>query len=209
MAARKGFLLVTMEPPAAIEEEFNDWYDSEHVPERLAVQGFETATRYVSTAGWPKYCAFYDLSAPEVIDSCGYRAISGDNFSPWTKRMLARVRGFYRTFGEQIHPGAAPTAPATRTLLIRLGNVAAVSEDSWVTSARQAFEGHENVRTVRVFRSSAAGGGSLLALVELGAPLNVGAPELRALGELAEHVDLVNEYALLSHHAHRAPAGLR
>src|SRR3546814_3022829 len=51
----KGFLMVTMEPPAAIEEEFNDWYDTEHVPERAAVDGFETAQRYVCVDGFPRY----------------------------------------------------------------------------------------------------------------------------------------------------------
>lgn len=47
MSKYKGFLLVTMEPPPAIEEEFNDWYDTEHVPERAFIRGFESAHRYV------------------------------------------------------------------------------------------------------------------------------------------------------------------
>ena len=42
----KGLLIVTTNPPADMEEEFNVWYDREHVPERLAVPGFERAQRY-------------------------------------------------------------------------------------------------------------------------------------------------------------------
>ena len=54
--AQKGFLLVLMQPPLTIEEEFNAWYDTEHIPERLAVPGVETAVRFSSTTGAaPKY----------------------------------------------------------------------------------------------------------------------------------------------------------
>ena len=43
--ANKGFLLVFMHPPAECEEEFNAWYDTEHIPERLSVPGILTGLR--------------------------------------------------------------------------------------------------------------------------------------------------------------------
>jgi len=52
-----GLLLVTMEPTAAMQEEFNDWYDQEHIPERIALPGFLSATRWVCLQGWPRYLA--------------------------------------------------------------------------------------------------------------------------------------------------------
>ena len=45
MAKQKGFLMAMMEPPPTIEEEFNDWYDTEHIPDRASIPGFETARR--------------------------------------------------------------------------------------------------------------------------------------------------------------------
>jgi hypothetical protein len=30
----RGLRLAMMEPPPAVEEEFQDWYDTEHFPER-------------------------------------------------------------------------------------------------------------------------------------------------------------------------------
>ena len=51
MAEQKGFLLVTMEPPAELEEEFNDWYDMEHIPGRGGIPGFESARRFVCISG--------------------------------------------------------------------------------------------------------------------------------------------------------------
>src|SRR6185369_6977967 len=102
MAAAKGFLLVTMEPPPTLEEEFNDWYDTEHVPGRLGIAGFETGLRFVCLSGWPKYLSFYDLTTIAVLESEAYKAAAWGGFSPWTKRMLAKVRGQYRASGDQI-----------------------------------------------------------------------------------------------------------
>ncbi len=62
--ANKGFLLVLMQPPPAFEDEFNAWYDTEHIPERVAVPGFETGIRFVCIDGAPKYLAVYDLAKP-------------------------------------------------------------------------------------------------------------------------------------------------
>ena len=38
----KGILIAAMDFSAAPEDEFHDWYDLEHVPERLRVPGFRT-----------------------------------------------------------------------------------------------------------------------------------------------------------------------
>ena len=66
-SAGKGLLLAMMEPPANIEEEFQDWYDSEHFPERAACEGFETAHRFVCIDGFPRYLAVYDLGNVDVL----------------------------------------------------------------------------------------------------------------------------------------------
>ena len=78
----KGFLLVLMQPPATLEDEFNAWYDTEHVPERVAVPGFETGLRYVCLDGFPRYLAMYDTVNPEVFDTEGYLRVSFDRASP-------------------------------------------------------------------------------------------------------------------------------
>ena len=102
--AKNGFLLVLMQPPENIEEEFNAWYDSEHVPERLAVPGVLTAIRFSSTsATTPKYLAMYDLESEAVLESDAYRRVAGDNSSPWTKRVTGKTK-VYRSVGNQIYP---------------------------------------------------------------------------------------------------------
>ena len=46
--AGKGMLLTSMDIDAADEAEFNRWYDREHLEERVAIDGFLEARRYVA-----------------------------------------------------------------------------------------------------------------------------------------------------------------
>jgi hypothetical protein len=78
----KGLLMATMEPPANIEEEFQDWYDSEHFPERQNCAGFDTAQRMVCVEGWPRYIALYDLENVDVLHGPAYGAIAISRYSP-------------------------------------------------------------------------------------------------------------------------------
>lgn len=194
MSKPMGFLMVMMEPPSTLEEEFNDWYDTEHVPERKAVAGFETATRFVCVAGWPRYVAFYDLRDAAVIDEPGYQAISGTRFSPWSKRILTRARGLYRAYGEQVYPGRALTGPMTQLLLIRFRNIATTDETSLVEYILRIFGSRAGVRQVRVVHDLANGTGEYLALIDMALPLVSPAFDSKECCELATHIDVVNSY---------------
>ena len=63
MAAKKGdgLLMVYCDVAAEHEEEFNRWYNEEHIPERLAIPGVLNAARYKAVAGGPTYLACYEL----------------------------------------------------------------------------------------------------------------------------------------------------
>ncbi len=194
MAKEKGLLLVTMEPPPNMEEEFNDWYDTEHLPERASIPGFATALRYVCVAGWPRYLALYDLDELAVLDAEGYTAVSGTKFSPWSKRVLGRVRGQCRMAADQVYPSQQLTRPLARMLFLRFSGLTLDHEESLVSSVRRAYEERQGVSQLRVFRESTASGPRFLVLVE--STESLGQQNLTAgLGELAKHVDIVNEYA--------------
>ena len=69
-----------------------EFYDTEHVPERMAVPGFQAARRYVGIAGSPGYLAVYDMESPDVLKSDAYLKVSFEKSSPWTKRVVGRAR---------------------------------------------------------------------------------------------------------------------
>ena len=71
--AGKGMLLTSMNIDAVYEAEFNRWYDREHLEERVAIDGFLEARRYVAHDGNPKYLSLYSTETFEVLDSPAYR----------------------------------------------------------------------------------------------------------------------------------------
>ncbi len=106
-------MLAIMEPPPGLEEEFNDWYDTEHLPQRQGLPGFLTANRWICTTGFPRSLAIYDLRALSVLDDPAYRAVAGAQSTPWSRRLLARTAraGRIRVEAERITPGDSLSLP--------------------------------------------------------------------------------------------------
>jgi hypothetical protein len=67
--AGKGMLLTSMDIDPSNEAEFNRWCDREHLEERVAIDGFLEARRYVAHEGSPKYLCLYSTARFEVLDS--------------------------------------------------------------------------------------------------------------------------------------------
>lgn len=95
----KAVLFSEMTPDADWEDEFNAWYDHEHIPLRMKVPGFAGAQRYRRNTR--DYLAVYDMDAPEVLGSEAYKAVK-DHPSALTARMLRDVSNFTRYIGRPI-----------------------------------------------------------------------------------------------------------
>ena len=107
------------EPPLAMEEEFNAWYDTEHLPERLAIAGFRAARRWVADVapGEGKYLATYELDCAAVLQSPAYLERFA-NATPWTRRCLGRCVVFKRWACEQVEPGDPDPHPLAKAVLL-------------------------------------------------------------------------------------------
>lgn len=149
---QKGMLIVTTNPPADFEEELNDWYDTDHIAERLAVPGFESGRRYAMPDMACRYLALYDMRDVDVLKTPAYLAVAGDNVTPWTRRVISRGR-FGRFPTVQIHPGDALTTFASRLLLLRFRDIDRKLAPSIIESAERNFPKGANVRQLRVFAS--------------------------------------------------------
>jgi hypothetical protein len=101
----KGILIAAMNIANAAEDEFHDWYDTEHLPERQAVSGFLLCQRWIGADDRKISIATYDLGNVAVLQSPGYQAVGGANLSPWSKRVTGRVERLMRFEGDQILPG--------------------------------------------------------------------------------------------------------
>ena len=91
-----GLLLMMTDIDPANEEDFNRWYEEEHLAERMAIPGFINARRFTALEGGPKYLALYDLESPDVLQSPAYRHVVGAGTSEWTRRMQKQFINFRR-----------------------------------------------------------------------------------------------------------------
>jgi len=159
MSSNKGLLLVTMEPPAGLEDEFNDWYDTEHFPQRRALPGFESATRWVCLAGWPRWLALYDMASVDAVETPDYLAVSAANSTPWSRRMLPRTVGRSRVVAEQVVPGQAAAldpAKVSRLLLAGFADVPSGQIADLTTDLARKAEQTEGLAQCRLFRGVGA-----------------------------------------------------
>ena len=93
--AGKGMLLTSMDVDPEHEANFNRWYDREHLEERVAMEGFVEARRYVAVEGAPKYLSLYSTETFEVLDSPAYRRALA-NQTVWSKENIARFKNMIR-----------------------------------------------------------------------------------------------------------------
>ncbi len=93
--AGNGMLLTSMNVDEAYEQEFNRWYDREHLEERVAIEGFLEARRYIAHAANPKYLSLYSTLTSDVLTSPAYRTALA-NQTEWSKANIARFRNMIR-----------------------------------------------------------------------------------------------------------------
>ncbi len=120
----KGTLIAAMNMAHAAEDEFHDWYDTEHLPERQRVPGFLVCQRWIGAHDGKVSVATYDLDTVAVLKSPAYRAIGGENLSPWSKRVTGRVERLMRFEGDQILPGDQLPPDKASGLLLNAMNIA-------------------------------------------------------------------------------------
>jgi hypothetical protein len=123
-----GLLIAGFNYGNIAQDEFNDWYDTEHVPERSRVPGFLNCQRWLGAEDSKVSIATYDLSSLAVLQSAQYRAIAYENLSPWSKRVVGRCGRILRYEGEQIGPGNQVAPSDARALLLNAMNAAPESE---------------------------------------------------------------------------------
>ena len=87
MVKPMGILISSFDYSPVAEDEFHDWYDTEHIPERARIPGFLDCRRWLGV-GLPKVSVTtYELASVDVLRSEGYLAVGYENNSPWTRRV--------------------------------------------------------------------------------------------------------------------------
>src|ERR1700755_70000 len=127
----KGILLVGFDFTNAHADEFHDWYDLEHVPERQRVPGFGACDRWIGASNPKQAVATYELDSLDVLQSAPYKAIAYDNLSVWSKRVGKIAQRLLRVDGAQTLPGELVAPAGCGGLLVNAMNVDPAHEDEF------------------------------------------------------------------------------
>jgi len=134
--AGKGMLLTSMDIDASDDTEFNRWYDREHLEERVAIDGFLEARRYVAHQGSPKYLCLYSTTTIDVLDSPVYRTRLASP-TEWSKKTVARFRNMIRAVARITISRGQGRGAALGIIRLR---PAAGSEESLRTTLRNTLD---------------------------------------------------------------------
>lgn len=70
------------------QDEFNDWYNTEHIPAELDIPGYLNARRFQGIDDSQRFLALYDVATLEAVDGpAGRQAYH----SPWSDRVRAKL----------------------------------------------------------------------------------------------------------------------
>ncbi len=128
--AKKGraiFLVYTDLADEKYDEEFNAWYDTQHLPQLLSMPGFLDGARYVALKGGPKYLAAYEIESAEAVQTPEFL---NRTVPPWDRRMSPRVIGknLTRIVGTQIFPDGLERTDRGMAPVLQIGRMS-VPED--------------------------------------------------------------------------------
>ena len=91
----KGMLIVFTDVKARDERDFNEWYNREHIDERVNLPGFHRARRYQAVRGTPRYLATYECDTVGDLATPAYLQLLA-NQTPWTQAVMAKFTYFHR-----------------------------------------------------------------------------------------------------------------
>ncbi len=112
-----GVLITSMQVLPEEDADFNEWFDKEHLPERVAIPGFLDGRRYESTNGSGRYLQIYNTVDFAALDSAAYHQVLAHQ-TDWSKHHIPRFIRPTRVVGQLVESrGYARGAAVT---LIRL-----------------------------------------------------------------------------------------
>jgi len=78
------------------KEDFYEWHNREHMPERVGISGFRRGRRYIAERGRPEYFNLYEVDTPEVLTGQDYLGRL-NHPTPWTRRAVAYFHNVSRS----------------------------------------------------------------------------------------------------------------
>lgn len=118
--AAEGELFIWTDIDPAHEDDFNQWYDREHMEERAAIPGFKWSRRYKTSTGERRYLAVYRTESVDVFTSDVYRQ-AFESQTAWSLTNFSRMCNTNRRV--MVVSPLAGVGTGAAVALIPLGNI--------------------------------------------------------------------------------------
>ncbi len=90
-------MVLSFDVDPAAAEEHDEWHTREHLPERLAIEGFHRGSRWRALDGLPRYLVVYEVAELGVLASSEYLGRL-NNPTPLTRKLMKSYRDMRRAF---------------------------------------------------------------------------------------------------------------
>jgi hypothetical protein len=94
--AGKGVIAIWQDLVPEFKQEYREWHNRQHVPERLGIPGFRRGRRFVAVEGGPEFYTLYEADKPEDVSGKAYL----DRLNApteWTRKMMPAFRNMARS----------------------------------------------------------------------------------------------------------------
>jgi hypothetical protein len=94
--AGKGVIAIWQDLVPEFKDEYREWHNRQHIPERLGIPGFRRARRFIAAEGGPEFYTLYE--ADRVEDMSGKAYLDRLNApTQWTQKIMPAFRNMARS----------------------------------------------------------------------------------------------------------------
>jgi hypothetical protein len=97
------------------KEDYYEWHNREHMPERVGTPGFRRGRRYIAISGAPEYFTLYEADSVEVLSGQDYNNRLNAP-TEWTRRVLPHFRNVARSICRVAYTGGVGSGGVMLTM---------------------------------------------------------------------------------------------
>jgi hypothetical protein len=115
------------------KDDFYEWHNREHMPERVGIPGFRRGRRYVAISGAPEFFNLYEADSPETLAGQDYlNRLNAP--TAWTQRVIPSFRNVSRSLCRVAFTNGVGSGGVMLTLRFAID---AVHRDSTIDALRR------------------------------------------------------------------------
>jgi hypothetical protein len=98
----QGVVAIWQDLVPEAKQDFYEWHNRQHVPERLSIPGFRRGRRFIAVEGGPEFYTLYEADSVDVLAGKDYLERLNSP-TDWTRRIMPAFRNMARSVCRVLH----------------------------------------------------------------------------------------------------------